>query len=564
MPHTALPIGLGSERPPPAPLGRRASELRAELLLLFDPLCLLASAWLASRLVGWPGGLGGATGAAAGIAALLSPFVLFDRQARWRAHAMRLTLLGALLLLLGGLTERLDPPMLAWAAYWFAIALCATLGARWLIERAALRLQSRGRLTEVVAVVGTGPVTDRLVLALRGAAAPSVEVLGVFEDPGQHRPGFEPDGTIAELLDLATRQRIDWIVLTLAPAEAHRMRSLVHRLKALSIPVALCPQNVGRPWPQHTTAVVGHTVPMAVLTESGAAALPRSQVGGTGPRWITTLTSLAGLGAQAAALRLRRAWAGTPRAAAVRYRFDEHDLESFARVATRFGQQRFGYAVTPNADHLIRLHDDAAFRAHYAQAAYVLLDSRFVSHWLRVSRALHVPVCTGSDLTARLFGQVIAPDDRVVLIGASAAQAQTLRTRHGLRHLEHFDPPMGFIRDPQAVQACLEFIENHSPFRFCLLAVGSPQQEAIAALLHSRGRARGLALCIGASVNFLTGEERRAPVWMQRGGLEWMFRLAQAPRRMAGRYLVRGPRVFAALRHADIVLRPANPNGGPR
>ena len=70
-----------------------------------------------------------------------------------------------------------------------------------------------------------------------------------------------------------------------------------------------------------------------------------------------------------------------------------------------------------------------------------------------------------------------------------------------------------------------------------------------------RGIARGLTLCIGASINFLTGDERRAPVWMQQSGMEWLYRLMQAPGRMAKRYLVRGPRVFGLLRNAQIVLR---------
>jgi hypothetical protein len=117
---------------------------------------------------------------------------------------------------------------------------------------------------------------------------------------------------------------------------------------------------------------------------------------------------------------------------------------------------------------------------------------------------------------------------------------------------------MGFIRDPEAVEACLRFIEAHSPFRFCLLAVGAPQQEALAQQLKARGIARGLALCIGASINFLTGDERRAPLWMQHCGMEWSFRLMQAPGRMAKRYLVRGPRVFGLLNDAEIVLRKAS------
>ena len=165
---------------------------------------------------------------------------------------------------------------------------------------------------------------------------------------------------------------------------------------------------------------------------------------------------------------------------------------------------------------------------------------------------IRLPVCTGSDLTARLFSDVISPDDPLVLIGGSDEQARQLGERYGLRRLAHFNPPMGFIRDPEAVEACLRFIEAHSPFRFCLLAVGAPQQEVVAQLLKARGIARGLTLCIGASINFLTGDERRAPLWMQRCGMEWFFRLMKAPGRLANRYLVRGPRVFALLNNAKL------------
>jgi exopolysaccharide biosynthesis WecB/TagA/CpsF family protein len=174
---------------------------------------------------------------------------------------------------------------------------------------------------------------------------------------------------------------------------------------------------------------------------------------------------------------------------------------------------------------------------------------------LRVTKGIHLPVCPGSDLTAKLFSDVISPDDPLVLIGGRDEQARQLSERYGLRRLAHFNPPMGFIRDPQAVETCLRFVEANSPFRFCLLAVGTPQGEAVAQQLKARGIARGLTLCIGASINFLTGDERRAPLWMQRCGMEWFFRLVRAPGRLAHRYLVRGPRVFGLLRNAEIVLR---------
>ena len=113
--------------------------------------------------------------------------------------------------------------------------------------------------------------------------------------------------------------------------------------------------------------------------------------------------------------------------------------------------------------------------------------------------------------------------------------------------------------DPVGVEECLRFVENESPFRFCILAVGCPQQEILAKALQSRGRARGLALCVGASINFMTGVERRAPKWIQHAGFEWLYRLLNDPGRLAKRYLVRGPRIFFLLTRLKFQLRPASP-----
>jgi len=234
---------------------------------------------------------------------------------------------------------------------------------------------------------------------------------------------------------------------------------------------------------------------------------------------------------------------------------DDYDLPEFLAVAAGFGQDRFGFVVTPNVDHLIRYHDDAAFRDSYAAAEYVLLDSRLLARLLRLMKGLALPVCTGADLTAALFSTVIRPSDRIVLIGGTVAQAGRLAGLYGLSNIHHFDPPMGFIKDPAAVRECVEFVEAHSPFRFCFIAVGSPQQEALAVQIQSRARTRGLALCIGAALNFITGSEKRAPQWIQRLTLEWLYRLLQNPRRLARRYLVRGPRIITCLRQDRIEVR---------
>jgi exopolysaccharide biosynthesis WecB/TagA/CpsF family protein len=236
---------------------------------------------------------------------------------------------------------------------------------------------------------------------------------------------------------------------------------------------------------------------------------------------------------------------------------DNYDLKEALQQVSKFGTDRFGYVVTPNVDHIIRHNDDRNFRDLYAQASYVFLDSRFLAHAVAWTKRQVLRVCPGSDLTAAVLTSVIQPSDTAVLVGSTPTQAQLIRERYGLKALHHIDPPMGFIRDADAVEACLQQIEAIGRFRFCLLAVGSPQQEILAQRLKWRGKARGLALCVGASIDFLTGTEQRAPGWMQEAGLEWLYRLARNPGRLWRRYLVRGPRIFLLLWKMEFRFRHA-------
>src|SRR6202012_1310923 len=165
---------------------------------------------------------------------------------------------------------------------------------------------------------------------------------------------------------------------------------------------------------------------------------------------------------------------------------DDYDLASFIPVAARLGQDRFGYVVTHNFDYLVRYSEDPVFRGHYRTADYVLLDSLFAAYALRIVKGVRLRVCTGSALTAALLATIVRPAARIVIIGGSSEQADTIAELHGLTNLRHYNPPMGFAKDLDAVEECLQFIESQSPFRFCFLAVGSPQHESLAALLQAR------------------------------------------------------------------------------
>jgi N-acetylglucosaminyldiphosphoundecaprenol N-acetyl-beta-D-mannosaminyltransferase len=220
--------------------------------------------------------------------------------------------------------------------------------------------------------------------------------------------------------------------------------------------------------------------------------------------------------------------------------------EVLEELARRSAACPFSYVVTPNVDHVVRLHEpnetDKALRAIYADADLCLCDSKVLKGLARL-RHVRLPVTPGSDLTARIFEQVLRPGDRVAIVGGDAALVAELRARYPAIDFVQLIPPMGLRRDAAARRAAAEFIVR-SRARFTFMAVGSPQQEMIAAEVKSLGHATGTALCIGAALEFLTGRKRRAPSAARKLGMEWAHRLLSDPARLWRRYLVEGPRIF--------------------
>lgn len=219
-----------------------------------------------------------------------------------------------------------------------------------------------------------------------------------------------------------------------------------------------------------------------------------------------------------------------------------------AGLARRDDGGRFRYIVTPNADHIVTLwprHDSPrarAFRRAYALADLRVCDSRIVARLARL-RGVRLTICPGSDLTARLFREVLAQGDKVAIVGGDATMLEEIRrTFPGPDYVQHI-PPMGLLANASACDEVIRFIVAEQA-QFTLLAIGAPQSELIAQQVAAQADARGVGLCIGASIEFLLGRKARAPLWMQRMGLEWLHRLLSEPRRLWKRYLWHGPRIF--------------------
>jgi N-acetylglucosaminyldiphosphoundecaprenol N-acetyl-beta-D-mannosaminyltransferase len=214
------------------------------------------------------------------------------------------------------------------------------------------------------------------------------------------------------------------------------------------------------------------------------------------------------------------------------------------------------YVVTPNVDHAVLFARDEPLRHAYRDASMVVADGAPLVATARLfGRPLPGRVA-GSDLVPRLFELAAgnrhaegARPLRVFLLGAGPGVAERAAHRIRLKYdgvevVGVHSPPLGFERNEGANTAAIDHVAAASP-DLLVIGLGAPKQELWVQRHADRLQAK-VAICAGATIDFLAGEKQRSPLWMQRTGLEWLHRLASEPRRLAKRYL-RDALVFPQL-----------------
>lgn len=194
--------------------------------------------------------------------------------------------------------------------------------------------------------------------------------------------------------------------------------------------------------------------------------------------------------------------------------------------------------ATVNLDHLVKLRLSSAFREAYAAQTFVVADGNPIV-WLSRLGQNPVDLVPGCELVEPLCALAARRGLPVALVGSTPealdAAAERLEKAHpGLRIALRHAPAFGFDPEGPEADACIEEIRR-SGARLCFLALGAPKQEIFAARAHAALGNCGFA-SVGAGVDFIAGTQRRAPVWMRRASLEWVWRLATSPRRLGRRY----------------------------
>jgi len=198
-----------------------------------------------------------------------------------------------------------------------------------------------------------------------------------------------------------------------------------------------------------------------------------------------------------------------------------------------------GFALaTVNLDHLVKLRGDAGFRHAYAAQDFVVADGNPIVWLSRLARR-PVGLVPGSDLVIPLVRLARDRGRPVVLLGSSdaalAGAADHLRAVvPGLEVAATIAPPYGFDPVGEEARAILGDLDRIGP-ALCLLALGAPKQETLAALGRQIAPRMGFA-SVGAGLDFLAGHQVRAPRWMRAIAMEWLWRALQSPRRLVPRY----------------------------
>ena len=208
-------------------------------------------------------------------------------------------------------------------------------------------------------------------------------------------------------------------------------------------------------------------------------------------------------------------------------------------ITSRLKENRGFTFFTLNLDHLVKRRHHQPFALAYHASDFVCADG-FPIVWLSRLKGIAIEKATGADLL-RPMCQLAADLNKSIFLFGSTEQslrkaAERLQMEFpNLRIAGSISPPMDFTPYSAESDSFGEQIAN-SGAALCFVLLGAPKQELFAHRQSKRYPNIGF-LCFGAAVDFVSQEQIRAPLFLQKLNLEWAWRLMNNPRRLAARYL---------------------------
>jgi N-acetylglucosaminyldiphosphoundecaprenol N-acetyl-beta-D-mannosaminyltransferase len=189
------------------------------------------------------------------------------------------------------------------------------------------------------------------------------------------------------------------------------------------------------------------------------------------------------------------------------------------------------------------VQSDVGLQESYKKAALVVTDGKPVV-WAASLLGIQIPgTVPGNDLVPTIFDDAQASQTplTVFLLGAMPGVADRAKAViHAkwpmVKVVGTLSPDFGFDKSDVDSKAICALV-NASKADLLVLGLGAPKQE-LWVTRYAPQLSVKVALCVGATIDFLAGEKARAPMWMRKVGLEWLHRMLSEPKRLAKRYFI--------------------------
>ena len=221
--------------------------------------------------------------------------------------------------------------------------------------------------------------------------------------------------------------------------------------------------------------------------------------------------------------------------------------EAIRHIEECVKNRTIGFVVTPNVDQIVMMEKNLYFREICDNAELSVVDGHpllWIAKWYK--RPIKEKIC-GSDLMPHLCKIAAEKGYKIFLLGAAegiAAKAADILVEQnpGLKIAGTYSPPFGFEKDEKELEK-INTILKESEADLLFVGMGAPKQSVfIYENMHKYQIP--MSFCVGATIDFIAGEQKRAPRWMTDHGMEWLYRLFKEPKRMFKRYIINDTKII--------------------
>lgn len=197
--------------------------------------------------------------------------------------------------------------------------------------------------------------------------------------------------------------------------------------------------------------------------------------------------------------------------------------------------------VGVNVDQIVRVNKNDLSKRIFQEAELVFIDGKPIKWMCTLLGRPAKERITGPDLMELICKENARNNLRIFLLGAAEGVAkrcgEVLAKKYpGIIIAGSYSPPFGFEKDKEELNHINKILkESHSDILF--VGMGSPKQDIF---IYENKQIYDIpvSFSMGAAIDFIAGNIKRAPRWMVNCGLEWVHRILQNPKRLWRRYLV--------------------------